>query len=346
MRWWWWSALLVAAGWVGCSKEPDVVAYTPAEKKAEPAIDADPLALLPSGMLGLVSLDLKPLLAASFGGELVALAERFAPLPRSAEFDPKRDVDRLIVASYSMQGVDYVGVARGRFKPAAIEAAAKSGEPSPLGAPVTQSTYAGRSVATVQDAAFAVLSQRTVLFGNPTALQRALDRIQEGHVERTLPTWLEKLLATPKAPIVAALDLAGQPAPDALRRQLGFLEGLETARVVGNYDPPGVNLAGTLTYGDAGAAQRGTESLNRMQDLLTHYEWVLKALGVGRPLERLEAQPREKETTFVVAINGDSLKQILVRLPTLNPSAFPLGAPTSPAEAAPGDPATVAPAKP
>jgi hypothetical protein len=344
----WWPAVLVLAMVFGCSKAPDVVAYTPAEKEAEPAVDADPLALLPSGMIGLVALDMKPLLGASFGGEIATLSERFAPLPKSAEFDPKRDVDRVIIASYSLQGVDYIGVARGRFKPAAIENAAKSGESSPLGAPITLSTYAGRSLITVQDAAFTVLSERTVLFGNPTALQRALDRIQEGRVERKLPNWLDKLLATPNAPIVAGLDLAGQPAPDALRRQLSFLEGLETARVVGNYEPPGVNLAGTLTYGEAAAAERGALSLNRMQDLMARYEWVFKALGVGQPLERLQAEPRDKEATFVVAINGDFLKQLLVRLPTLNPSAFAPGTSPSPVNSAPstGEPASPAPAQP
>ncbi|MBN1607944.1 MAG: hypothetical protein JW940_15005 [Polyangiaceae bacterium] len=343
-----WPALLALAIVFGCSKAPDVVAYTPAEKKAEPAVDADPLALLPSGMIGLVALDMKPLLGASFGSEIAALSERFAPLPKSAEFDSKHDVDRVIVASYSLQGVDYVGVVRGRFKPAAIENAAKSGEPSPLGAPMTQSTYAGRSVIAVQDVAMTVLSEQTVIFGNPTALQRALDRIEEGRVERKLPTWLDKLVATPNAPIVAGWDLAGQPAPDALRRQLGFLEGLETARVVGNYESPGVNLAGTLSYGDAVAATRGAESLNRMQDLMARYEWVFKALGVGQPLERLQAEPRDKEATFVVAINGNSLKQILVRLPTLNPSAFAPGTSDSPANSAPttGGPATTAPAQP
>jgi hypothetical protein len=340
----WWPALLVVAMVMGCSKAPDVVAYTPAEKKAEPALDADPLALLPSGMVGLVALDVKPLLSASFGNEIAIWSERLAPLPKSAEFDPKRDVDRVIIASYSLQGVDYIGVARGRFHPAAIESAAQSGEPSPWGAPITQSTYAGRSVIAVQDAAMTVLSEQTVLFGNPTALQRALDRIQEGRVERKLPGWLDKLLATPDAPIVAGLDLAGQPAPDALRRQLRFLEGLETARIVGNYEAPGVNLAGTLTYGEAGAAERGAESLNGVQDLMARYEWVFKALGVGQPLERLQAQPRGKEATFVVAVNGESLRQLLVRLPTLNPSAFSSAAPSS--AAPPGEPSTVAPAQP
>ena len=344
----WWPALLVLAMLFGCSKAPDVVAYTPAEKKAEPAVDADPLALLPSGMIGLVALDMKPLLSASFGNEMAALSERFAPLPRSADFDPRQDVDRVIIATYSLQGVDYIGVARGRFNRAAIEEAAKSGEPSPLGAPIAQSTYAGRSVIAVQDAAMTVLSDQTVLFGSTTALQRALDRIQEGHVERKLPSWLDKLLATPNAPIVAGLDLAGQAPPDALRRQLSFLDGLETARVVGNYESPGLNLAGTLTYGEAAAAERGAESLNRTQELMARYEWVFKALGVGQPLERLQAEPRDKEATFVVAVNGDALRQLLVRLPTLNPSAFAPGTSERPPDSAAtrGEPATVAPAQP
>jgi hypothetical protein len=290
---------------------------------------------------------MKPLVAANFGAEAVALSERFAPLPKSAEFEPKRDVDRVIIASYSLQGVDYVGVASGRFKPAAIEKAAKSGEPSPLGFPITQSTYAGRSVMTVQDAAFTVLSERTVLFGNATALQRALDRIQEGHVERKLPTWLDKLLATPNAPIVAGLDLAGHPAPDALRRQLSFLDGLETGRVVGNYQAPGVNLAGTLTYGDSAAAQRGADALNRVQDMAARYEWVFKALGVGQPIERLQAEPRDKEATVVVALNGDAIKQLLIRLPTLNPAAFGAAPASSPESAVPsGEPPSATPGTP
>lgn len=315
-----WMIVVCALALAGCKKEQDVVVYTPDEKRTETSVvDGDPMALLPSGIVGLVAADAQALFAAEFGNELLAVADRFAPVPRASGFDPKRDLDRLVVASYSMQGIDTLGVARGKFDAEAIARSVESGQPSPLGMPLSKSSYAGHQVYTVNDVAFAVLSPKTVLFGTPTALQRALDRIKEGRAQRQLPAWLEKLLATPGAPIVAALDLGGEPAPDALRRQLTFLDGLETGRAVANLAPPGVNLAGTLTYGDETAAQRGAESLVRTEQLIETYSWALRALGIAQPIERIQAEPRGKEAVFVVAINGQAVKDLLAKLPALPP---------------------------
>ena len=335
--------LIFALAVVACKKEQDVVVYTPAERKTQPSVvDGDPLALLPSGIVGLVSADARALFSAEFGNELLAVADRFAPLPRASGFDPKRDLERIVVASYSMQGVDTLGVARGTFDAEAVSRSVESGDPSPLGIPLSPGEYAGYKTYAVNDIAFTVLSPKTVLFGTPTALQRALDRIKEGRAQRQLPTWLDKLLATPGAPVVLALDLGGEPAPDALRRQLPFLDGLETGRAVVNFEAPGINVAGTLTYGDEAAAARGAASLLQTEQLLQTYAWVLSALGISQPIERIQAEPRGKEAVFVVAVRGQAVKQLLAKVPTLPPRS-PTPAPTEPAPAPAPTPAPTEP---
>ncbi len=45
------------------------------------------------------------------------------------------------------------------------------------------------------------------------------------------------------APFAFGSNLKENPVPNALRSKLPFLDGVETLAVVGNFAPPGVNLA-------------------------------------------------------------------------------------------------------
>src|SRR5262249_41694159 len=148
------------------------------------------------------------------------------PLPASAGFEPKRDLERVYTGVYSMSGADVAGVAIGAFDKDKIEAAADGTQKTPLGVPVTKSSYADRTLYTAGNVGFTVLTSRTALFGNDTGIRRALDRIKEGRAKRQLPPWMDKLLSTPNAPLVVGADLTSQPLPDAARSQLPFLEGL------------------------------------------------------------------------------------------------------------------------
>jgi hypothetical protein len=306
-------AVLVSFGApLGCAKKEEVIAKTAADKElTAPDIDRDPLALLPGGAVGVLYLDMERLFASEFGAKLLAISERQLPLPKAAGFEPRRDLKKVYVGSYSMKGVDVAGVAIGAFDIAKIEAAADGIETTPLGVPLTKTRYANRALYTAQDVGFTVLTAKTALFGNQTGIRRALDRIKEGRAQREVPRWLVKMLDKSNAPLIGALDLKAQPVPDALSRNLAFLEQLQTAAVVGNFEPPGLNLAGTLTYPNAEAAERGAGNLRRAQEMLNSYGWVMAILGIAQPLRKLEVQAKDKETAFVAGVDAKAVGSLL-----------------------------------
>ncbi|MEI9950552.1 MAG: hypothetical protein WDO74_16615 [Pseudomonadota bacterium] len=101
---------------LGCSHPEDLIVQTGAGKEPS-AIDLDkePLALLPGGVVGIASVDAtqlvaSPLLAAACS-PCSTSAYRCQP---SAGFDPARDLQRLYVGLYTMQGADLSGEGLGQ----------------------------------------------------------------------------------------------------------------------------------------------------------------------------------------------------------------------------------------
>jgi hypothetical protein len=303
---------MAAVAAFACSKKEDVIVKTGADKKlSDEQIDADAVPLLPGGAIGVVYVDARALFASQFGDKLLGTVQRRTPLPASAGFDPKRDLDKLWLGFYSMSGADSAGVAVGSFDRQKIEAAADGQQQTPLGVPVTKSSYAGRTLFTAGEAGFSVLTAKTALIGNDTGMRRALDRIEEGRVRRQLPAYMEKLLNTPGVPLVAGADFTSSPLPDAARQELAFLDGVKTLALVGNFEAPGLNLAGTLTYSDPAAATRGAQNLVRLRSTLERYAPFLALLGFGQPLRKLEAQPKESEVAFVLGVDGAAVAALL-----------------------------------
>ncbi len=183
-----------------------------------------------------------------------------------------------------MQGADLSGVALGKFDKAKIEAAVNGVEKTPQGVPIAKRQYAGRTLYTAAGFGFCLLSDRTALFGNDTGIRRALDRVREGRVRRQTLPWMDKLLDGEKsAPIVAGADLRAQAIPEAASSNLAFLNGLETLAFVGNFKDPGVNLAGTLVYGDAAGAAQGAQNVQALAQKLGTYGTLLALVGVPQP---------------------------------------------------------------
>ena len=89
-----------------------------------PEIDGDPLQLLPPGSVSWFHLDVATAAQSDLGQYVLADLEARMPMPEGAGFSLRRDVSQLSVALYSMQGVDFAGVAIGRFDPGKINAAA------------------------------------------------------------------------------------------------------------------------------------------------------------------------------------------------------------------------------
>ena len=85
-------ALGLALGLAGCGDKGGGAGAKGAEAKKE--IDADPIALLPSGALVVANVDTKAFLASpSVGPQIAQLVERYATLPEEAGFKASRDVD-------------------------------------------------------------------------------------------------------------------------------------------------------------------------------------------------------------------------------------------------------------
>ena len=302
----------------GCPKSEDVIVHTgQGKEKTAPQIDADPLALLPSGAITVGVLDAQALFASQFGDKLLEVAKRRAPVPDAAGFEPKRDITKLYFGVYSMQGADVAGVAVGAFDVQKIEAAADGVQKTPLGVPVTKTTYAGRALYTADSIGFTILTGRTALFGNQTGIRRALDRIKEGSAKRELPAWATKVLTPSGAPFAFGSNLKENPVPNALRSKLPFLDGVETVAVVGNFAAPGVNLAGTLVYPDEDSAKTGASKVAETRAMLDTYTPFLAILGIPQPVRKLEADAVGKEGHFVAGIDAVAFSALLSRLDDL-----------------------------
>jgi hypothetical protein len=296
----------------GCARKEDVIVKTGADKKlTSDQIDKDPLPLLPGGAIGMLYVDARALFASKFGDKLLVVVQRRTPLPPSAGFEPKRDLEKLWLGFYSMQGADAAGVVVGSFDAAKIEAAADGVQQTPLGVPVTKTNYAGRALYTAGTLGFSVLTPKTAFIGNDTGMRRALDRIEEGRAKRQLPPYMDKLLAGSNAPLVGGADFTSSPLPDAARQELKFLDGVKTLAVVGNFEEPGLNLAGTLTYADEAAAQRGAQNLVSMRSTLDRYAPFLALLGIAHPLQKLDVKPKGAELAFVVGVDGAAVAALL-----------------------------------
>jgi hypothetical protein len=276
-------------------------------------IDADPLALLPGGVIGFARLEANEAFHAQFGPNLSALAQKLAPLPASTGFVIERDLERIYLGIYSIQGVDLAGVAVGRFDEAAIRSAAQTAMAPNANAGLVQSPYAGRTLYTVNNMGFCVLTARTALFGSETGIRRALDRIREGRTGRRLPSWTNDLVDSKAAPIGIGLDLRANALSDSVRQQVSFVEGLEGARARGNFAPPGLNLAASLRYPTPEQAGTGAQRVTQTRELLSQAGFLMALFGIAQPIERLEARPNGQEVDVVLSANGATLGTLITQ---------------------------------
>ena len=302
---------LIALALTACSKKDTVIQPSVAQRQMAPAdIDADPIAVLPSGFIGLLRAEVPAVARSSLGPTVLALANKWAPLPPSSGFVPERDLDRIVIGLYSMQGADAAGIAIGRFNPDMIKAAADSTTNTSAGT-LVKSPYAGYLLYTVHNMGFCVLSNRTLLIGDETGIRRALDRIHEGRATHQLPPWTDALLDASKAPIAFGAQLKAGEVPPSITGQLPFMTDLLGLRVLGNFEAPGVNLAGSLGYATPERAQQAAGEMLASRDRVTSMGWLMGVMGMGQPIQRLEAKAADKEVSFVAALDGASVSKIL-----------------------------------
>lgn len=299
----------------GCSKKPDVVIATADRVVITDAdIDRDPVAILPGGAIGIIRADAPAFYASAFGQRIKRVADARIPLPSSAGFDPQRDLTTLWIGLYSMAGADFAVVCQGTFNPANIERAADGTTLTPLGAPLVKTTYAKRTLYVSKNIGFTVLTPRTAIFGNETGIRRALDRLSEGRAQHELSPEVDQVLQTPNAPLASVWDFSTEPPAEALVKNLPFLAGVKKARVIGNFQPPGMNLAGTLGYPDEAAAQAGTQQILNTNQTIQRYSFLMQLVGIGNPLQGLQAQATGSEAQFAVGVDQKAIEWLLNQL--------------------------------
>lgn len=272
----------------------------------------DALALLPGGAIAVGTVDGRAFFGSqTFGAQLAQLVEKYVPVGQEAGFQASRDVDRVTFATYSYQGADVAAIVVGRFDEAKIKQVAASQTPTKGGAPLVVSQYAGRDVYTVSNVGFTLLSDTRAVVGTESGIRRVLERIKDGRVQRDLTPWMIETVETSGAAAAVAADFATQPAPAEVLRQvpMPFVQNLKAVRVVATFKEPGLQLAGSLTYPDAPAAQGASQSV---QQALGLSKWLalfgVKVQDTAVTVEQADVQVK-------LAVDDQSLRQLLASVP-------------------------------
>jgi hypothetical protein len=304
--------LLVA---VACKhNEGDSVVVTgDGTRLSSEAIDKDPLALLPKDPVMLAWVDARGFFASPLGGEANRLTAKYFPLGQDAGFVASRDLQSLVGGVYSLSGVDVVFVAKGDFHPEMIKAVAERQVAAAGAVPLIHSRYAGNDVYTAGNLGLTAVTTHTLLLGSQTGMRRALDRIRDNRLTREAPEWMAKLIEQPQAALVLAGDTSSRPELAALAKTTPFLAGLSSFRILGNFQPPGLNFAGTLSYLSEESARTGAESLRNAGQMAGALN-LFAIFGLSSPLRKLEVNTQGTDTMFVSAFDAEGVAQLLARV--------------------------------
>jgi hypothetical protein len=288
---------------------------------------------LPKGIIVLGSLDLVALYSTQLGQDAAQIAQTLVPLGAESNFNPMRDTTKVIGGLYAMQGVDFCSVVTGRFDVAAIQRAADARAIAPSGTPLVKTRYGDYDLYTVGNIGFVMLTPSTMISGNETGMRRALDRLRYQRLATALPMWMTRLAATEGAAFAVAGDFgadnvvvqsadgqpvaqpkaSGSPAEPVLEAASAtypFLSGLRALRVVGNFQNPGLNMAGSLTYATAENAQSGAVALRSVADM---GQWVnlLASFGFGSALPPAQIAVQAEEVAVVQPVDTQLARAVL-----------------------------------
>lgn len=267
-------------------------------------IDAAPLTLLPRGALFIGRLDAEALFRTSLGGQVAQIVNTVLPLGPESRFSPARDVKKVYGAAYAMQGADFAAVVQGTFDVAALEQAARVRARTPSGVPVVETQYGGYAMYTVANLGFVVLTPTTILSGNETGIRRAIDRLRYGALDDGVPAWMKEVFDDNQGDFAIAGDLRDQGIIGAARDRLPFVDGLQLVRAIGNFQPPGMNVVGSLTYRDELTAAAGSQTLTELRRL-AYLITLLTNIGVGGgSAPEIRTQAQGLNVAFASEIDG------------------------------------------
>jgi hypothetical protein len=309
------AALLAAAlttTVAGCGGADEGALLIGGERVDSTTIDRDPLALLPSGIVMLSYLDAATLFQSKLGPEVSQVVTGLLPLGPESNFVPSRDVVRVYGGAYAMQGADFCAVLQGNFDTAAIQRAADAKAMTTAGAPLVKSRYGDRDVFVVANVGFVMLTNHTILSGNETGIRRAIDRLRYSKLERSMPKWMTDLVSTKGAAFTIAGDFTKQPVIEAGAQKFPFVAGMRYMRVVGNFEPPGMNFAGALTYKDPQTAAAGAANLQNLQQVASLVS-VLSSWGFGPSVPPMQIAQSGNDAAFTMVMD-ESLVRILLRV--------------------------------
>jgi hypothetical protein len=276
-------------------------------------IDKDPIVLLPAGPLGVATLDARALSDdPTLGKPIAQIADKYIPLGPESGFVPSRDVDRIIIGSYALEGVDFAGVISGKFDVDKITATVRNHTPTKSGGPIVETTYAEHSIYTVADTGFVVLSPKTVIIGTDTALRRSLDRLKAGTLKRDMQPWIYETLDTKGAAFAIASDLAGKNLSNYSLGpvSLAFTKGLGIVRVVGNFANGNINVAGTASWDSPEGAKNGADSIRGLAKMAAPFT----ALGLVPQIQNLKVDPVGNDVQVTFTVDGAQLANVLGKL--------------------------------
>ena len=284
-------ALTLLLATAACSSDQNLVPLMGRGVQAS-TIDESPLLLLPRGALAIGRLNAAALWATGFGGQVANIVTTVLPLGPESGFSPTRDVKKVYGAAYAMQGADFAAIVQGTFDVNAMQRAAEARAATPSGAPVVVTNYGGYALYTVANMGFVALTPTTILSGNETGIRRAIDRLRYSQLTEGVPAWMKEVFDDNEGDFAFAADLRDQGAVGAAKDRLPFVNGLLLARGLGNFQPPGMNLVGSLTYADEPTALAGAQSLQELRRL-AYFLTLLSNFGVGggsAPEIRTQAQ--------------------------------------------------------
>lgn len=302
---------LGSLGW-GCGGADEGALLVGGERVDPAAIDRDPLALLPSGVVMLSFIDAAMMFASRLGPDIGQLIAGLFPLGPESNFVPSRDVVKMYGGLYAMQGADFCIVLQGNFDVQTIYRAAEAKATTAPGAALVKSRYADMDLFTAGNLGFVLLTNHTVLSGNETGIRRALDRLRRNKLSRSVPRWMVDLSNTKGAAFTVAGDFSNQPAVETAASKLPFVTGLKYARVIGNFQPPGMNFAGALTYADPQSAANGAVALQNLQQVAS-FVTMISSWGMGASVPPMQVAQSGNDAAFTLPLD-ESMVRLLIKV--------------------------------
>ena len=299
--------LVVSGLAVGCGGGDKGGAQSPS---AEQPLD-DAFALLPGSAIAVGTVDARAFFGSqTFGADLAKLVEKYIPIGPEAGFQASRDVDRVVWATYSYQGVDVAAIVVGKFDEAKIKQVAAAHTPVKGGQALVVSQYLSRDVYTVSNVGFTLLSGERAIVGTESGIRRVLERIHDKRVKRDITPWMIQTMETPGVAAAVAADLATQPIPPEVARQIPmpFMNGLQRVRLLATFKD-GMQLAGSMSYPDETTAQSASQSVKQAAS----FSKLLALVGVK--VQNFDVNVEKADVQVKLGVDDQSLRQLLAAAP-------------------------------